>query len=557
MSLIAVLTALPMLASAITIQPADFYNDVRASSPEAAGINLLTRENIVRGYGSRQFGPTRVINRAEFLKVAMLSAQREYYESGRSCFPDVMLYDWFSAYICAARDQGVVKGFVDGKFHPEYTVTYGEALKMLTILFGYQSHAASGHWAEQYYIAATERGVDLPITIELDKPLTRGQAVRLAAAFFAESKGGLMALRLAEGGVYPSSSSLSSVSSSSSSRVSSSSSSSSSFPNRVLDPLTDSVVRSQFILLGETSPMIGAAKFFIEEEPLDVTAISVNLVSDVATVQSLLVYDDDRRYLGRATLNTATSSTNRNYRLEIPIGMFTLGKREDRSVYFRAQLASKDAGGIGQQSVQISNVTVQGNGGWSNRAYTKQSSGSRRGRRGCGAAAGQPGADAGAGQGHPAAPGGRQLDPVRGLHPERRLHPQRIAGQPGQHGQRGLAGRALTTSALATRRPARAGRLHLGCPAPAGRRPSRAPWGCSQAASDEMPQVSGASVDTDARHLHPALFGHGQARKSTGNRAHIRRSSCAQCASSAHHQSHGQLLCQSPNPGVGMQCSTT
>lgn len=377
MSLIAVLTALPMLASAISIQPADFYNDVRASSPEAAGINLLTRENIVKGYGSRQFGPTRVINRAEFLKIAMLSAQREYYESGRSCFPDVMLYDWFSAYICAARDQGVVKGFDDGKFHPEYTVTYGEALKMLTILFGYQSQSVSGHWAEQYYRAATKRGVDLPITIDLDKPLTRGQAVRLSAAFFAEAKGGLAALRLAEGGVYSSSnSSSSSVSSSSSSGQTSSSSSSSSFPNRALDPLTDSVVRSQFVLLGETSAMIGAAKFFIEEEPLDVTAISVNLVSDVATVQSLLVYDDDRRYLGRATLNTATSSTNRNYRLEIPVGMFTVGKREDRSVYFRAQLASKDAGGIGQQSVQISNVTVQGNGGWSNRAYTKQSAGS-------------------------------------------------------------------------------------------------------------------------------------------------------------------------------------
>lgn len=374
MTLVAVLTALPMLASAISIQPADFYNDVRASSPEAAGINLLTRENIVKGYGSRQFGPTRVINRAEFLKIAMLSAQREYYASGRSCFPDVMLYDWFSAYICAARDQDVVQGFGDGKFHPEYTVTYGEALKMLTVLFGYQPQSVSGHWAEKYYVAASKRGVDLPITIDLDAPLTRGQAVRLAAAFFAESKGGLSALRLAEGGVYESSSSSSSVSSSMSSTMSSSSSSSSSFPNRALDPLTDTVVRTQFILLGETSPIIGAAKFFIEEEPLDVTSISVNLLSDIPTVQSLLVYDDDRRYLGRATLNTATSSTNRNYRLEIPVGMFTVGKREDRSVYFRAQLASKDAGGLGNQTVQISNVIVQGNGGWSNRAYTKQSS---------------------------------------------------------------------------------------------------------------------------------------------------------------------------------------
>ncbi len=171
-------------------------------------------------------------------------------------------------------------------------------------------------------------------------------------------------------GYRPGSSSFSSVSSSTSS-----SSSSSSRSSGIYDA-ADATVRSQFILLGETSPVLGSAKFFIEEEPLDVTAISVNITTQIPTVQSLLVYDDDRRYLGRATLNTASSSTNRNYRLEIPVGTFTVNKREERGVYFRAQLASKDAGGIGNQSVQISNVVVQGNGEWSSNAYTKQSASS-------------------------------------------------------------------------------------------------------------------------------------------------------------------------------------
>jgi len=368
LSVVAILTAFPLIASALNIQPADFYDDVRATSQERAGINLLTRENIVRGYGNRIFGPTRIINRAEFLKIAMLASGMPAFSTGQNCFPDVLRSDWFSTYVCAAKDKNIVRGLDDGHFHPEYTVTYGEALKMLTLLFGYDVMSYSGHWAEPYYRAAAEHRVDLPITIDLDHPLTRGQAARLAAAFFAHENGQLTALRMAEAGIYGSSSS--SVRSSSSSV---NSSSSSSVGNRPLDPLTDTAVRTQFVLLGDVSPIIGSAKLFIEEEPLDVTAISVNLMSAVSTVQSLLIYDDERRYLGRANLNTSTSSTNRNYRLELPAGTYVINKREQRGVYVRAQMTAKDAGGLSGQSVQISNVVAEGDGVWSSTAYTKQS----------------------------------------------------------------------------------------------------------------------------------------------------------------------------------------
>ncbi len=362
-------TALPMIASALMLTPADLYRDVRTNSVDAAGINLLTREKIVQGYTSSIFGPTRTINRAEFLKIALMASGTKNFAQDRSCFVDVLKTDWFASYVCTAKAARIVKGFPDGRFHPEETVTYGEALKMLILLFTYKVPFANGHWAEQYYKAAAARRVDLPITIDLDRSLTRGQAARLVAAFLAESRGQLEELRRAESGQYLS------PTSSSSSRSSSVSSSSSvsRVSHRPLDPISDIRVRSQFLLLGESSPVLGAASFFIEEEPLDVTAISVNLTSEVPTIQSLLVYDDDRRYLGRATLNTSTSTTNRNYRLEIPAGSFRVEKRAERRVYFRAQLASKDAGGIGNQHIQISNVVLQADGSWSNDRYTKQS----------------------------------------------------------------------------------------------------------------------------------------------------------------------------------------
>ncbi len=137
----------------------------------------------------------------------------------------------------------------------------------------------------------------------------------------------------------------------------------------------DTTIRSQFLLLGETGPVLGAAKIFIEEEPLDLTALSVNITAQVPSVQSLLVYDDDKRYLGRATLNTA-SSTNCNYRLTLAPGTFEVGKREERRVYFRAQLSEFQSGGQAGHVVQISNVTAEGNGVWSSRKYTKATSSS-------------------------------------------------------------------------------------------------------------------------------------------------------------------------------------
>lgn len=378
--LISGLVLIPTITLALTFEPANYYNDVQSDSPEAAGINMLTRENIVRGYGSRQFGPMRRINRAEFLKIAMLTVGDDA-EPLANCFPDVRIGDWFSPYVCAAKSRGIVAGKTvphrfggQTYFDPAAPVTYGEALKMLTLLFGYQAPSAPSHWAERYYRAAAARGVDLPITIELDKTLTRGQAVRLAAAFLAESKGQLQELSLAEAGHYPSSSSSSRTSSSSSSSSSRSSSMSSSSSSRMFlppDPISDTSIRSQFLLLGDVSPVLGSVKLFLNEEPLRIEEVSINLAIAATSVDSILVYDEDKRFLGRATVNNAVSGSN--YRLIVPTGALTVPKSDETRLYFRAELKSRDNGGVSGQDVQIADVTVTGDGEWSNRPYTKQS----------------------------------------------------------------------------------------------------------------------------------------------------------------------------------------
>lgn len=362
----------PAIGFALTIAPANLYSDVRSSSPEAAGIHMLSREGIVKGYGNGFFGVSRQINRAEFLKIAMIASGMPASSSGQDCFPDVRRTHWFSPFVCAAKDRGIVKGINDGLFHPEYTVTYGEALKMLTLLFEYDMVPVSGHWAESYYRAAAANAVDLPMTIDLDTPLTRGVSARLAAAFLAESKGQLQELRLAESGQYTAGTS-SSMSSPHSSSVSSSNSSvsSSSLPT---DSRSDTEIRSQFLLLGEVGPVIGAGKIFIQEEPVLVTEILVSLTAENPSVQSLLVYDDDKHLLGRATLDTS-ASTNRTYKVVLPSNVFRVAQRDERKIYVRADAKSFGAGGQSNQLVQMSAIVIKANGEWSSHPYTVVSSG--------------------------------------------------------------------------------------------------------------------------------------------------------------------------------------
>lgn len=167
----------------------------------------------------------------------------------------------------------------------------------------------------------------------------------------------------------------SSLSSSRSSLASSVSSSKPVAPK--IDSLADSEIRSQFLLLGEVGPVLGAASIFLEQEPLQVTSISVNLTQQVETVDAMLVYDDQRRFLGTALLDPSTS-TNRSYKVTLASDAFVVGKREERTVYVRPRLTSRDMGGQSNQIVQISSVTVRGNGVWSSQQYTKVSSESSR-----------------------------------------------------------------------------------------------------------------------------------------------------------------------------------
>lgn len=164
-----------------------------------------------------------------------------------------------------------------------------------------------------------------------------------------------------------SSGSRSSLSSSASTSVSSAASSVSTDAN------ADTLVRSQFLVLGDRNgPALAGFTVFLYEEPMFITTIRINVsVSDTA-IDSFLVYDQDKRLIGRATVSESTP-TNRTYALKLGNTALPVAQREERSFYVRPVLMSKDLGGVSGLVVRVQNVVIDGNGAWSNRTYTKLS----------------------------------------------------------------------------------------------------------------------------------------------------------------------------------------
>lgn len=116
------------------------FEDVGTTHPNYHAIDALQTAGVVEGYTSEDgvvFRASKNINRAEALKILMLSADLEILENDPKKFPDVPFTAWFSRYVNSAAEKGIVKGFPNGNFYPEAQVTRAEFLKMVLKSFDF------------------------------------------------------------------------------------------------------------------------------------------------------------------------------------------------------------------------------------------------------------------------------------------------------------------------------------------------------------------------------------------------------------------------------------
>ena len=149
----------------------------------AMAVESLRLLGVLDGYGDGTFRPGTVLTRAQFCKMAVYALNGSG-ELGRyrtvTVFPDVKPSHWAAAYInMAAKGKEIISGYADGRFHPDRTVTVGQAVTILLRMLGYKDEDVGGIWPDSYMAEAAIIGLTDGVGTDGNAGLTRAQAARL------------------------------------------------------------------------------------------------------------------------------------------------------------------------------------------------------------------------------------------------------------------------------------------------------------------------------------------------------------------------------------------
>ena len=143
-------------------------------------VTTLSAEGVISGFGDGTFGPEKSITRAEILKVFLKAKGTPLPEAPKTrCFRDVATTLWYHAYICEGVRLGIVKGFENGTFGPDTSVTTLEALAMGLRLYGIAPVTPSSPWYLAYQNFADTNDILDSASYSLVTPISRGKASEL------------------------------------------------------------------------------------------------------------------------------------------------------------------------------------------------------------------------------------------------------------------------------------------------------------------------------------------------------------------------------------------
>ncbi|MBU0668451.1 S-layer homology domain-containing protein [Patescibacteria group bacterium] len=168
------------------------FNDVLSNHNYSDAIEFIKSENIVQGYPDGSFKPDNTINRAELLKIiigAKYSTIEEIFNN--NCFKDVQKDQWYTKYICFAKDKNIVSGYPDGSFKPEQNVNFVEAMKIAMKAYNISFNENSDPWYKDLVNKSSESNL-IPLEIAaFDLNISRGQMTDIITRLIKSQNGTL------------------------------------------------------------------------------------------------------------------------------------------------------------------------------------------------------------------------------------------------------------------------------------------------------------------------------------------------------------------------------
>jgi hypothetical protein len=130
---VCILCALFTVPSAVSFaQTQEELVDIKAHWAEAV-IRKWVNQGLAKGYGDGRFGPNDSITRAEF--VTLLNRIFGYQQTSEKSFPDVKAGAWYAAEIAKAYQAGIIGGDNNGNMNPEAVISRQEAAVILARAF--------------------------------------------------------------------------------------------------------------------------------------------------------------------------------------------------------------------------------------------------------------------------------------------------------------------------------------------------------------------------------------------------------------------------------------
>ena len=104
------------------------FPDIHGHKNQRA-IELLAAKEIINGKSETAFDPENTMTRAEFATIIVKALGLK--AENTAPFDDVTASDWFSSYVSAAYEKGIINGVGENTFNPYGTITRQEAAVML------------------------------------------------------------------------------------------------------------------------------------------------------------------------------------------------------------------------------------------------------------------------------------------------------------------------------------------------------------------------------------------------------------------------------------------
>ena len=135
---------------------ASFTDLNNVSESYIKAIDDLTLKGVISGYPDETFKPANTVTRAEAAKMLVTAFNLKINDNTTFTVLKDAENSWAEEYINIAVSNGVVKGFEDGTFRPDNTITYGELTTILSRLLKLEvrEQKSNEEWYAPYWDAA-------------------------------------------------------------------------------------------------------------------------------------------------------------------------------------------------------------------------------------------------------------------------------------------------------------------------------------------------------------------------------------------------------------------